>query len=102
MGIKHIFKVKCVVKHLGEAVLEWGFEAYREKTLYFLVDLPCIVVGFYGEVRLSDFENRTGYRALWSINFFYFLILAVISSSLALCHLSVLGFILMLCLSFPA
>lgn len=101
MGIKHIFKVKCVVKHLGEAVLEWGFEAYREKTLYFLVDLPCIIVGFYGEVRLSDFENRTGYRALWSINFLFFNPV-VISSSLALCYLSVIGFILMLCLSFPA
>lgn len=35
MGIKHIFKVECVVKHLGEAVLEWGFEVYGEKMLYF-------------------------------------------------------------------
>lgn len=35
MGIKHTFKVKCVVKHLGEAVLEWGFETYREKMRYF-------------------------------------------------------------------
>lgn len=35
MRIKHIFKVECVVKHLGEAVLEWRFEVYREKMLYF-------------------------------------------------------------------
>lgn len=34
MGIKHIFKVKCVVRHLGEAVLEQGFEMCREK-MYF-------------------------------------------------------------------
>lgn len=55
MGIKHIFKVKRVVKHLGEAVLEWGFEAYTEKMLYFLVGLPCVIAVFYGEARLSCF-----------------------------------------------
>lgn len=33
MGIKHVSKVKRVVKHLGEAVLEWGFEMYKEKML---------------------------------------------------------------------
>lgn len=43
MGIKHIFKVKRVVKHLGEEMLEQGFEACREKMLYFLVDLPCVI-----------------------------------------------------------
>lgn len=35
MGIKHIFKVDCVVRHLGEVVLEWGFEMYKQEMLYF-------------------------------------------------------------------
>lgn len=64
MGIKHRFKVKRVVKHLGEALLIWGFEAYREKMLYFSVDLPCSIAVFYGEVGSSGFEIRTRSRSL--------------------------------------
>lgn len=44
MGIKHIFKVECVVRHLGEAVLQWGFEMYREKVLDFRRFALCIII----------------------------------------------------------
>jgi len=104
MGIKHTFRVKHVVKYLGEAVLEWGFDAYKEKMLYFLIDLTWIIAVFYREVGLSGFEIRTGSISLWScLGFFLFspgvhLFLAGLRAALP----SVLGLILTLCLSFPA
>lgn len=61
----------------------------------FLVDLPCIVAVLYGEVGLSGFEVRTGFRSLWRFWFGYFIYFFLILVFI----FSLLAFVLARCLS---
>lgn len=104
MGIKHTVRVKRVVKHLGEAVLKWGFGAYREKMLYIFGRFALYRCYFLWGGGVDGLEIGTGSMSL-CVYIYLYLFNPGVQLFLASLHaglLPVLGLNLMLCLSFPA